>query len=82
MERTCKPNKEKYIRINSSDIERVNQFKYLGSIITNNNNNNNNNNYYYYYYYGIKSRSFLRYYPCSLELPRCLDNTEEIFVIL
>jgi hypothetical protein len=29
--------KEKYIRINNSDIERVNQFKYLGSIITNNN---------------------------------------------
>jgi hypothetical protein len=34
---TCKPNKEKYIRINNSDIERVNQFKYLGSFITNNN---------------------------------------------
>jgi sorting nexin-29 len=38
METTCKPNKEKYIRINNRDIERVNQFKYLGSIITNNNN--------------------------------------------
>jgi hypothetical protein len=38
METTCKPNKEKYIRINNSDIERVNQFKYLGSIITNINN--------------------------------------------
>jgi hypothetical protein len=33
METTCKPNREKYIRINNSDIERVNQFKYLGSII-------------------------------------------------
>jgi sorting nexin-29 len=41
METTCKPNKEKYIRINNSDIERINQFKYLGSIVTNNNNNNN-----------------------------------------
>jgi hypothetical protein len=38
METTCKPNKEKYIRTNNSDIERVNQFKYLGSIITNDNN--------------------------------------------
>jgi hypothetical protein len=38
METTCKPNKEKYIRINNSDIERINKFKYLGSIITNNNN--------------------------------------------
>jgi hypothetical protein len=38
METTCKPTKEKYIRINNRDIERVNQFKYLGSIITNNNN--------------------------------------------
>jgi sorting nexin-29 len=37
METTCKPTKEKYIRINNRDIERVNQFKYLGSIITNNN---------------------------------------------
>jgi hypothetical protein len=35
METTWKPNK--YIRINNSDIERVNHFKYLGSIITNNN---------------------------------------------
>jgi hypothetical protein len=38
METTCKTNKEKYIRINNSDIERVNQFKYLGSIVTNNSN--------------------------------------------
>jgi hypothetical protein len=37
METTCKPTKEKYIRINNRDIERVNQFKYLGSIITINN---------------------------------------------
>jgi Zn-dependent oligopeptidase len=37
-ETTCKPNKEKYMRINNSDIERVNQFKHLVSIITNNNN--------------------------------------------
>jgi hypothetical protein len=44
MDTTCKPNKEKYIRINNSDIERVNQFKYLAYIITNNYNNNNNNN--------------------------------------
>jgi hypothetical protein len=34
---TGKPTKEKYIRINNRDIERANQFKYLGSIITNNN---------------------------------------------
>jgi hypothetical protein len=39
VETTCKPNKEKYIRINNSNTERVNQFKYLGSVITNNNNN-------------------------------------------
>jgi hypothetical protein len=37
METKCKPNKEKYIRINNSNIKRVNQFKYLGSIVTNNN---------------------------------------------
>jgi hypothetical protein len=35
---TVKPTKEKYIRINKRDIDKVNQFKYLGSIITNNNN--------------------------------------------
>jgi len=33
-----KPTKEKYISINNRDIVRVNQFKYLGTIITNNNN--------------------------------------------
>jgi hypothetical protein len=44
METTCKANKEKYIRINNSDIQRVNQFKYLGSINNNNNNNNDNDN--------------------------------------
>jgi hypothetical protein len=37
METTCKPIKEKYVRINNRDTETVNQFKYLGSIITNNN---------------------------------------------
>jgi hypothetical protein len=37
MATTCKSNKEKYMRINNSDTETVNQFKYLGSIITNNN---------------------------------------------
>jgi len=31
-----KPKKEKYIRKNSRDIEKVNQFKHLGSNITNN----------------------------------------------
>jgi len=35
---TGKPTNEKYIRINNTDIEKVNQFKYLGSIITNNSN--------------------------------------------
>ena len=35
---TGKPTSEKYIRINNTDIEKVNQFKYLGSIITNNSN--------------------------------------------
>jgi hypothetical protein len=34
---TGKPTKEKYIRIHNRDIEKGNQFKYLGSIITNNN---------------------------------------------
>ena len=34
---TSKPTKDKYIRINNTDVETVNQFKYLGSIITNNN---------------------------------------------
>jgi hypothetical protein len=33
-----KPKKGKYIRINIRDIEKVNQFKHLGSSITNNNN--------------------------------------------
>jgi len=32
-----KPKKEKYIKINNRDIEKVNQFKHLGSSITNNN---------------------------------------------
>jgi hypothetical protein len=34
---TGKPTKQKYIRINSRYKEIVNQFKHLGSIITNNN---------------------------------------------
>jgi len=34
-----KRTKEKCIRINDRDIEKVNQLKYLGSNITNNNNN-------------------------------------------
>jgi hypothetical protein len=33
-----KPTKEKFIRINNKDIEKVKQFKYLGSNIANNNN--------------------------------------------
>jgi hypothetical protein len=32
-----KPTKEKYISINNRVIERVNQFKYLGTITNNNN---------------------------------------------
>jgi hypothetical protein len=35
--KTGKWTKEKYIRINNTDIEKVNQFKHLGSMITNNN---------------------------------------------
>jgi hypothetical protein len=34
---TGKPTKEKYIRRSNTDVEKVNQLKYLGSIITNNN---------------------------------------------
>jgi hypothetical protein len=33
---TAKPTVETYIRVNNTDIEKVNQFKCLGSIITNN----------------------------------------------
>jgi hypothetical protein len=33
---TCKPIKEKYIRINNTDVEKINQAKYLGTITTNN----------------------------------------------
>jgi len=33
-----KPTKEKYISVNNRNIERVNQFKYLGTISTDNNN--------------------------------------------
>jgi len=36
--RKYKPTKEKCIRIINRDIEKVNQFKYLGTNITNNNN--------------------------------------------
>jgi hypothetical protein len=38
LETSSKPIKEKYIRINNTDIQQVNQAKYLGSTITDNNN--------------------------------------------
>jgi hypothetical protein len=38
MEITCKPNNMQYLIVNNYKFEKVNEFKYLGTLITTNNN--------------------------------------------